>query len=157
MGMILNQFCINFAKMKVLAILAIFTLTILKVESHGLTCMTCGKETVEGKVTYTGVCKDENDAGESVECDATETSYSCMSAMIEMPDRHGGMHYFKKCYETPFHANGCLVVDEEDGSTGGICFCDTPDCNTNYGNSGSFVKSSPIILAITSLLYLLKL
>ena len=31
---------------------------------------------------YTGVCKDENDAGESVECDATETSYSCMSAMI---------------------------------------------------------------------------
>ena len=34
----------------------------------------------------------------------------------EMPDRHGGMHYFKKCYETPFHANGCLVVDEEDVS-----------------------------------------
>ena len=33
-----------------------------------------------------------------------------------MPDRHGGMHYFKKCYETPFHANGCLVVDEEDVS-----------------------------------------
>ena len=71
--MILNQFCINFAKMKVLAILAIITLTIFKgewnsrfhvkisktvftkffftVESHGLTCMTCGKETVEGKVT----------------------------------------------------------------------------------------------------------
>ena len=44
--------------------------------------MACGRQSLEGYVTYTGMCKHENDPGEEVQCQELEESASCMSAIL---------------------------------------------------------------------------
>ena len=51
-------------------------------QSQGLKCMACGRQSLEGYVTYTGMCKHENDPGEEVQCQELEESASCMSAIL---------------------------------------------------------------------------
>ena len=56
----------------------------LLILAHALKCMACGKKMTEGNETiYTGICKHQDDLGESRECDQIGyESVSCMSAVF---------------------------------------------------------------------------
>merc|ERR1711936_589628 len=144
-------------KMKTLFLLCLISLSLLKVDAHELICKACGKSE-DG--TFTGKCASADDTvGEMTCTEGPEYGTSCMAAILYPSDSSDPV-YFKKCYPTPFHAKGCLTVDEEDG-TGTLCYCDQNDCNTSfdpkdypgYNGSGNLFISSPIILVISTVLY----
>ena len=56
---------------------------ILLILAHTLKCMACGKTTEGNETIYTGICKHEDDMGESRECDKIGyESVSCISLVL---------------------------------------------------------------------------
>ena len=47
-------------------------------------CRACGKQSLEGYITYSGICKHEDDLGDEIECDEIlhMSTVSCMSAIL---------------------------------------------------------------------------
>merc|ERR1711936_675775 len=132
MGSVHSQFkSFVIIKMKIFLIFfGLISLSLLKVDAHELICKACGKE----NGTFTGKCKNADDAGDEMTCtEGPEYGTSCMAAILYPSEKSGSPDpvYFKKCYPTPFHAKGCLTVDEEDGK-GTLCYCDTNDCNISF-------------------------
>merc|ERR1711894_200395 len=157
MGSVHSEFKSFEIKMKIFVIFfGLISLSLLKVDAHELICKACGN--VNG--TFTGKCTSADDAGGEMTCtEGPEMGTSCMAGKLYPSDSSDPV-YFKKCYPTPFHAKGCLTVDEEDGK-GTLCFCDQNDCNTSfdtkdypgYNSSGNLFISSPIFLVISTVLY----
>jgi hypothetical protein len=96
-------------------------------------CMACGADIEGPEGGYDGVCTNKDDKG--VETDCHEYEDSCMTTVISINKKfkvllkklylkiifyyiiakhNGTMAYHKNCQAVPYHAKGCLEVDEEE-------------------------------------------
>merc|ERR1719420_63137 len=144
--------------MKQLLILAAFLVLYLAIptKSHEeIECMACGARTEGPESPFTGECSDQNDVGNKTTCE--HEFQSCMTSIIT---KDGKTTYYKNCGNSGmYHASGCLNVDDtDDGVTGTICFCETPNCNTNFdmhnGVDKVVIPIVTIIVSVSSLMLL---